>query len=96
MTLEAVALGRNLALILLTIEAVVLAVPLLVIPFFAIRYLRYFKAPIRPKLRQVRAGVVRAERLTKLVSSMTVQPFLWAAGGAEGLKSGLGYLARRR
>ena len=96
MPLEAVALGRNLALILLTIEAAVLVVPLVVIPFYAIRYLRYFKAPIRPKLRQVRAGVEQAEKLTKLASSMTVQPFLWAAGGAEGLKRGLGYLAKRR
>jgi hypothetical protein len=96
MPLEAVALGRNLALILLIIEVVVLAVPLVVIPFYAIRYLRRAKAPIRPKLRQIRAGAERAEKTTKLVSSMTVQPFLWAAGAAEGLKNGLGYLARRR
>lgn len=96
MTPEAIALGRNLALILLVIEAIVLAVPLVIVPLYAIRYLRRFKAPIRPALRRVRGTVAEAEQVTKLVSSMAVQPFLWAMAGAEGLKRGLGQVLRRR
>jgi len=96
MTPEAIALGRDLALILLVIEAAVLAAPLVVIPLYAIRYLRRFRAPIRPALRRVRSRVLEVEQATKLVSSMAVQPFLWAVAGVEGLKRGLGQVLRRR
>jgi len=96
MSPEAVAIGRNLALILLAIEAMVLAVPLLVIPFYAVRYLRRVGAPTRGILRRIRQGTKQAEKTTKLVSSIAVQPFLWTGAAAEGLKRGLGYLVGRR
>jgi len=96
MSPEALAIGRDLALILLIIEAMVLAVPLLVVPFYAVRYLPRVKAPTREKLRLIRQGTEQVEKATKLVSSMAVQPFLLSGAAAEGLKSGLGYLVKRR
>lgn len=96
MTPEAIALGRDLALILLVIEAVVLAAPLAIVPFYAIRYLRRFRAPIRPALHRVRGRVLQVERATKLASSMAVQPFLWTTAAAIGLKRGLGQVLKRR
>ena len=96
MSPEALAIGRDLALILLIIEAMVLAVPLLVVPFYAVRYLPRAKAPTREKLRLIRQGTEQVEKATKLVSSMAVQPFLLSGAAAEGLKSGLGYLVKRR
>ena len=95
MSPEAVALGRDLALILLIVEAVVLVVPLLVIPFYVIKYLRRFKEPVRPTLRRVRLRVEKVEHVTKLASSMAVQPFLWGLASAEGLRRGLSRVSRR-
>jgi hypothetical protein len=96
MTPEAIALGRNLALILLIAEAVVLAVPLVVVPLYAIRYLRRFKAPIRPALRQVRGRVLEVERGTRLAASVAVQPFLWSIAVVDGLKRVLAQVLKRR
>ncbi|HJX38869.1 MAG TPA: hypothetical protein VJ714_09725 [Anaerolineae bacterium] len=93
---EAIALVRDLALILLVIEAIVLAAPLVIVPLYAIRYLRRFRTPIRPALRRVRYGVLEVEQATNLVSSMAVQPLLWATAAADGLKRGLGHLLQRR
>jgi hypothetical protein len=96
MPLEAVVIGRDLALVLLMAEAIVLAVPLVIVPFFAIKYLRRFKPPVRSVLRQIRQTTGQVEKATKIVSSMAVQPFLWAAAATEGLKGALRYLAKRR
>jgi len=96
MPIEAVVIGRDLALILLIAEAFVFALPFVIIPFYAIRYLRRFKPPVRSTLRQIRQTTKEAEKATKLVSSMAVQPFLWVAAATEGLKGGLRYLAKRR
>jgi len=96
MSLEAVEVVRDVALIILVAEAVVLVLPLLVIPFYAIRYLRRFKSPIRSSLRRVRQKTVQAERATKLVASLTVQPFLLAVAATEGMKGALRYLRKGR
>ena len=96
MSPEAVATGRDLALILLIIEAIVLAIPLLVGPFYAVRYLPRVGPPTREKLRQVRQVAAQVEETTRLVSSKAVQPFLLSGAAAEGLRRGLGYLVRRR
>jgi hypothetical protein len=96
MSADGLTLARDLALILLVVEAVVLAIPLLIIPFYAIKYLRRFKAPIKPRLRQVRNGTEQAERLSKLASAVAVQPVFWTWAASEGLKRGLRYLVKRR
>jgi hypothetical protein len=96
MPLEAVVVGRDLALVLLVAEAFVLALPLAIVPFFAVRYLRRVKPPVRSTLRHIRQATGEVEKATKLVSSMAVQPFLWAAAATEGLKGLLRYLAKRR
>jgi hypothetical protein len=96
MSAEGLTLARDLSLILLVVEAAVLAVPLVVLPFYAVRYMRRLKAPVKPKLRQVRGGVEQAERLSKLVSAVAVQPVFWTWAATEGLKRGLSYLAKRR
>lgn len=93
---QSLAIARDLALILLIVEAAILALPLLIIPFYIIRYLPRVKAPIRPNLRKVRQRTVQAERVTKVVMGMAVQPFLWTAAATAALRRGLQYLARRR
>jgi len=96
MNVEALALGRDLALILLVVEAVIIAIPLLVILFYVIKYLPQVRAPIRPSLLKVRRTMKQVEEVTKLVLGMVVQPLLWMAASAAGLKRALGYLATRR
>jgi len=96
MTPETLAVARNLALILLVVEAIVLLSPLLIVPVYIIRYLRRYGAPIRPNLRRVRRRTQRVEQVTKVVVAVAVQPFLWAAATVAGLRRGLKYLARRR
>lgn len=96
MSADSLALARDLSLILLVLEAVIIAVPLIVVPFYAVRYLRRAKAPIKPKLRQVRGMVEQAERVSKLASAVAVQPVFWTWAATTGLKRGLTYLAKRR
>jgi len=96
MSAEGLTLARDLSLVLLVMEAAVVAVPLVILPFYAIKYVRRLKAPIKPRLRQVRSGVERAERLSKLASAVAVQPVFWTWAATEGLKRGLSYLAKRR
>jgi len=92
----AIALGRDLALTLLTLEAMVLALPLLFVAFYAVKYTRRAGAPIRPILRQVRWRTRQVEDTTKLVLSMVAQPFLWVRAAGDGITRGLSYLVRRR
>ncbi len=96
MSVDGLTVARDLSLILLVVEAVVVAVPLVVVPFYAIRYMRRLKTPIKPRLRQVRGGVEQAERLSKLVSAVAVQPVFWTWAATVGLRRGLSYLAKRR
>ena len=96
MTPETLAFARDLALILLAVEAMVLLSPLLIVPFYIVRYLPRYTAPIRPNLRKIRRRTQQVEQKTKVILAIAVQPFLWAAATAAGLRRGLGYLARRR
>jgi hypothetical protein len=96
MPLETVAALRDVALVILVAETVILALPLLVFPFFAIRYLRRFKPPIRSSLRRVRQKAAQAERVTKLAASLTLEPFLLAVAATEGLKGALRHLGKGR
>jgi hypothetical protein len=94
--MEAVEVLRDVALIVLVAEAVVLVLPLLVIPFYAIRYLRRFKSPLGSALFRVRQKTLQAEKTTKLVASFTAQPFLLTLAATEGLKGALRYLRKGR
>jgi hypothetical protein len=96
MSQEAVEVVRDVAVIILAAETVVLLLPLLVFPFFAIRYLRRFKSPLRFSLRQVRQKTALVEKVTKLLASFAAQPFLLAAAATEGLKGALRYLRKGR
>lgn len=96
MSIEAVEVLRDVALIILVAEAAVLVLPLLVIPFYAIRYVRRFKSPTRSSLRLVRQKTLQAEKATKLVASLTAEPFLLAIAASEGLKGALRYLRKGR
>ncbi|NIN70069.1 MAG: hypothetical protein GTO63_36385 [Anaerolineae bacterium] len=96
MTPETLALARDLALILLAVEAMVLLSPLVIIPLYIVRYLPRYTGPIRPNLRRIRRRTQQVEQRTRVILALAVQPFLWAAATAAGLRRGLGYLARRR
>ena len=93
---ETLAIGRDLAVILLIVEAAILALPLLIIPFLILRYLPRVKAPIKPNLRKVRQRTVQVERVTKVVMGMAVQPFLWTAAMTAALRRGLEHILGRR
>lgn len=92
----AVATARDLALILLVIEAAILALPFLIVPFLVLRYLPRISAPLRPALREVRHRTARAERVTKSVMTVATQPLIWIIAAIAGLRGVLGYVARRR
>lgn len=96
MTPETLALARDLALVLLIVEAVILGLPLLIIPFYAIKYLRRLKAPIRRSLRKVGRRTAQVEMATKAAMAIAVQPFLWAGAAGAGVRRACSYLARRR
>jgi len=96
MSLETIEVLRDVALVILVAEAVVLVLPLLIIPFYAIKYVRRFKSPTRSSLRLVQQKTMQAEKATKLVASLTAEPFLLAIAAGEGLKGALRYLGRRR
>ncbi len=96
MTPETLAVARDLGLILLAVEAMVLMSPLVIIPIYIIRYLRRYSAPIRPYLRRIRQRTQQVERVTTVTTAVSVQPFLWTAAITAGLRTGLKYLARRR
>ncbi len=96
METETLAFGRDLALILLALEAALLALPLLVIPFYILRYLPRVTHPLRPNLRRVKRKSMQVERVTKFAMGMVVQPFVWTAAAATALRRGLGYAIRRR
>jgi hypothetical protein len=93
---QILATGRDLALILLIVEAVILALPLLIIPFYILRYFPRLRAPIRPNLRLVRQKTEQVERVTKTVTGAAIWPFLWTAATAAALRRGLEYAIRRR
>ncbi len=96
MTPETLAVARDLGLVLLAVEAMVLISPLLIVPVYIIRYLRRYSAPIRPQLRRVRHRTQQVEHMTTVTAAVSVQPFLWTAAITAGLRTGLKYLARRR
>lgn len=93
---QTLAVGRDLALVLLVVEAFVLALPLLIVPFLILRYLPRIREPIRPNLAIVRQKTEQAERLTKAVMDTAVLPLLWTSALAAGLRRSLEYMARRR
>jgi hypothetical protein len=93
---QTLATARDLALVLLIVEAFILALPLVIIPFYILRYLPRVKAPIRPNLRIVRQKTEQVERVTKAAMGTMVLPFLWTAATTAALKRGLLYIVRRR
>ena len=90
------ATARDLALILLVVEAALLALPLFVICFFILRYLPRIKAPVRPTLRNVRDQTMQVERATKMIAGMAAQPLVWSLAAIAGLRRALSYVAKRR
>lgn len=93
---EALAVGRDLALILLIIEAAILAVPLLIIPYLILRYLPRVRAPMAPNLRRIWQTTSQVEQATKAIMGTVVQPFIWTAATGAALRRALEHLARRR
>lgn len=93
---QTLATARDLALILLIVEAFVLALPLVIIPFYILRYLPRVRAPIRPNLRIARQRTEQVETVTKAVMGTIALPFLWSAAVCAALKRGLLYMVRRR
>jgi len=93
---QTLATARDLALVLLIVEVFILALPLVIIPFYILRYLPRVKAPIRPNLRIVRRNTEQVEKGTKAVMGAMVLPFLWTAATAAALKRAVLVIAGRR
>lgn len=93
---QTLATARDLALVLLIVEAFILALPLVIIPFYILRYLPRVKGPIRPNLRIVRQRTEQLERVTKAIMGAMVLPFLWTAATGAALKRGVLIILGRR
>ncbi|HID87826.1 MAG TPA: hypothetical protein EYP55_10700 [Anaerolineae bacterium] len=80
---------RNVALLLLIVEAFLLSLPLLAALFFSIRGMRQLRARMVPYFPPVRTRVSQVERATVLVSRGLVTPPILAISLATGLLRGL-------
>ncbi len=87
---------RDIALIVLFLEAIILALPLLILSIYAVRGLREVKARLAPPLREARQEVQRGEKATDRFSSALMRPVIEAAGLGAGLAKALAIFSERR
>ncbi|MFQ6015837.1 MAG: hypothetical protein ACE5NP_10380 [Anaerolineae bacterium] len=81
--------GRNLALILLALEAFVLGLPLLLVLYYAWRGIRRLQEKIPPILQKVYRWVSLGERITKGVRRAAGVTLAGGGGLLTGLLDGL-------
>jgi len=96
MGLTTLATWREVALILLLIEGIVISV----IPLFVLRYLtrwlRRFTPQLSPVLRGISEQMDVVEDRTKTISRRIAEPFIWTQATAHGIREGLIFFFGRR
>jgi hypothetical protein len=91
---SALVFWRNVAAVILAVEAFIFSLPLLVILYFLIRGLRAVRAALLQYSPIARSYVTRAENVTRLTSSVLVTPPMRVIGTAHGLSAGFRVLLR--
>ena len=91
-----VAWWRNLAGLVLMFEAFVVALPILVVLFFALRGMRVLRARLAVIFPLIRGRTVQVEETTRLVSRALVTPPIRVRSAARGAASGARALITRR
>lgn len=91
-----VAWWRNVAGLLLMFEAFVIALPILIGFFFAVRGIRALRAKLTTVLPLVRQRTVQVEETTRLVSRVLVAPPIRIRSTARGATSGVKVLITKQ
>jgi hypothetical protein len=68
---------RNVALIVLAIEAIVISLPVLIAGYLGVRTLRQTQAALGPASANVRARMWQVQQTTVVVCSLIVAPIRW-------------------
>jgi len=94
---------REVALILLLIEGIVIsAIPLFVLRYltrllrYLTRWLRRFTPQLSPVLRGISEQMNVVEDRTKTISRRIAEPFIWTQATAHGIRAGLIFFFGRR
>lgn len=96
MDLATLVFWRNMAAVLLVLEAFLFSVPMLILLYFAVRGLRVTRAKLLEYFPIARSYVTRAESVTHTVSSALVTPPMRVSGVAHGVRAGLRAAVRPR
>lgn len=76
---------RNAAVLLLTVEAFLIGLPIALLSYIALRGMGQFEKRIKLLLIIAYERVRRAERITRSVTDAIVAPFIWAPSVAAGV-----------
>lgn len=87
MVWEILAKSRDGALILLALEGLLLGVVPLVALYHATKGLRRLLPQVRPGLRRVHEGFLRAQEVVERLMAALRAPFLWGYGVVAGLRA---------
>jgi len=87
---------RNIAAVLLVLEAFLFSIPLVIVLYFAVRGLRATRTRLLEYFPIARGYVTRAESVTHTVSAALVTPPIRVSGAAHGLRAGLRAAVRPR
>ena len=87
---------RNIAVLLLGLEAFLLMVPLLIALFFAVQGLRTLRGLLEEQLPVSRAYVKQAQEVTEQVSRVLVAPPIRLRSLIAGIRAGVLYFFGRR
>ena len=93
--MDRLALGRDIALILLAGQAIVLGGVLFAALFYGLRGARWLTARARPFLFRIRVYVWRAAHLVQSAMAILVAPFVWLRTTLAGLERTLRILGGR-
>lgn len=96
MDMATLAMWRDSALLLLTIEAMVIGLPILVMLYYAVRGISQLKAQVRPIFQMVRRRAGQVERGTTFVMRLLVSPLIWLLSVMAGLLRILRLMSRQR
>ncbi len=92
----ALAAARNVALVLLALEALFVGIVPLALGYLAVRGMQRLLPRVRLWLAVGRQWVLQAERVVTMLMSWLVAPVVFLASLKAGLRAGLGALLSRR
>ncbi len=94
--MEALAFARDLAIILLALESLIIGILLVVLTFEVMSLVRLLREQIKPILESVDETARTVRGTTTFVSETFVDPMVRVSGFASGVLQALRILSRRR